>query len=286
MNSVERDARDLWNGRAAEWQVQVGTDGDANRRFFSDPVLWRLLGGVDGLRVLDAGCGTGYLARALADRGASVTAVDWAEAMTEACRRAAPMVDCRTLSCSDLAGLPDAGFDRVVSNYVLMDTPDLDGAVSEFFRVLRPGGFAVVVFSHPSFPQGAARVDPDGTRITYEWTASYFEPHTVTEPPWKHFTTEFVWFHRPLSTYWRSFVDAGFVVDTFEEPRLRADIAAVVHDQTLLAALLRKRDRPYSVAFRLVKPDGLPAPSPPTARSVPAAADPKAQRSDEFAAGG
>ena len=250
----ERAARALWNGRADEWRFQVGERGDVTRRFFSDPVLWKLLGDVGGLRVLDAGCGTGYLAKALTDRGAAVTAVDWADAMVAVCRAAAPSADCRTLSCSDLAGLPDDHFDRVVSNYVLMDAPDLDGAVTESFRVLRPGGFAVAVFSHPCFPQGAAHLAPDGTRITYEWTASYFEPHTVTEPPWKHFTTEFLWFHRPLSTYWRSFVDAGFVVDAFEEPGLRPDAASVVDDATLLATLRRKRNRPYSVAFRLRKP--------------------------------
>jgi ubiquinone/menaquinone biosynthesis C-methylase UbiE len=250
----EGEARALWDARADEWWQQVGLRGDVNRRFFSDPVLWELLGDVAGLRVLDAGCGTGYLARALADRGALVTAIDWAESMVEVCRRVAPAVDCRTMSCSDMNGLPDDHFDRVVSNYVLMDSPDLDGTISELFRVTRPGGAAVVVFSHPCFPQGAARVHADGVRITYEWTASYFEPHKAIDPPWKHFTTEFVWFHRPLSTYWRSFTDAGFQVERFEEPTLRADAAAVVDDEAQLAKLRHKRHRPYSVAFRLRKP--------------------------------
>src|SRR5678816_829600 len=40
------------------------------------------------------------------------------------------------------------GFDLVIANYVLMDTPDLHGTLHAFHRVLKPHGVAVLVFSH------------------------------------------------------------------------------------------------------------------------------------------
>ena len=54
-------------------------DGDFARRHLLNPVLLRMLGDVSGRRVLDAGCGHGYLSRMLADRGAQLTGVEPAE---------------------------------------------------------------------------------------------------------------------------------------------------------------------------------------------------------------
>jgi len=57
MNSELDDVREFWNRVADDWQIQVGSVGDVNRRLNSDPVLWKFAGDVRGLRVLDAGCG-------------------------------------------------------------------------------------------------------------------------------------------------------------------------------------------------------------------------------------
>jgi hypothetical protein len=43
---------------------------------------------------------------------------------------------------------------------VLMDTPDLQGTLHAFHRVLKTDGMAVLVFSHPCFPQGPDFSDP------------------------------------------------------------------------------------------------------------------------------
>ena len=75
MKSIDEEVREFWNSVAQDWQIQVGDDGDSNRLLNSDPVLWRFVGDVHGC-VLDAGCGTGYLARKLANKGALVTGVD------------------------------------------------------------------------------------------------------------------------------------------------------------------------------------------------------------------
>ena len=63
----------------------------------------------------------------------------------------------------------------IIANYVLMDTPDLDGAMAAFNRVLKPGGVAVLVFSHPCFPQEIVTISEDHERIHYEWDFPYFE---------------------------------------------------------------------------------------------------------------
>jgi len=245
------EVRDFWNRVARDWQIQGGDDGDANRRWNSDPVLWAFLGDVTGRRVLDAGCGTGYLSHHLQRRGASVVGVDLAEEMIAIARASYDGIDFRVDSVSELATIGDAEVDIVVSNYVLMDTPELAEATRAFFRVLKPGGHAVVVFSHPCFPQGRAVGSEDGTRVTYPWDFSYFDERTCVDPPWAHFTSDFMWFHRPLSAYWRAFADAGFHVADFEEPRIGPESYSLVDTRSRLE---RNRSRPYSVAFRLRKP--------------------------------
>ena len=251
MHENDDSLQDFWNSIADDWQIQVGDDGDENRRLNSDPVLWKFAGDVRGLRVLDAGCGTGYLMKKLHDRGARVTGVDFSERMLTVARKLNPSIDFRMDSCAELRTCRDEEFDLIVSNYVLMDVEDLEGCVNAFARVLKPRGTAVTVFSHPCFPQGAARIpQADSCRVAYRWDFSYFERRRCIDPPWSHFKTEFIWFHRPLSDYWDAFSAAGFSVEKFAEPRLTEETSHLARDE---CARTQNATRPYSVAFHLRK---------------------------------
>ena len=246
--------RSFWNSVASDWRIQVGNDGDANRQLNSDPVLWQLAGNVRGRKVLDAGCGTGYLTQKLSDQGASVIGVDCSERMIEIARADHPALDFRVDSFSELGTVGDASVDLLISNYVLMDTPDLPGSMRAAFRVLRPGGEAVLIFSHPCFPGRRAHDEVGGTQVSYWWDFSYFETRERTDPPWGHFTEQFIWFHRPLSDYWKAFLAAGFAVVDFEEPRITLDRYHLVDSPR---RLWNSRTRPYSVAFKLLKPESV-----------------------------
>jgi ubiquinone/menaquinone biosynthesis C-methylase UbiE len=247
MQSPDMDEiRSFWDRVAEDWNQHVGMDGDANRILNSDPVLWAMAGDVHGRDVLDAGCGTGYLSARLRGQGARVVGVDLSEKMIQIARDQHPDIDFRVDSISELTAVGDAQFDLVVSNYVLMDIPDLDSALRNFARVLRPRGAAVAVFSHPCFPQGRA-TQRDG-QVTYVWSFPYFERRKRVDPPWGRFTSEFIWFHRPLSDYWKAFRDAGFRVVEFEEPHARPERYYLASNPEKLH---QSQQRPYSVAFRL-----------------------------------
>jgi 2-polyprenyl-3-methyl-5-hydroxy-6-metoxy-1,4-benzoquinol methylase len=81
MNNLNQEVREFWNRVAADWDIQVGENGDSNRILNSDPILREFSGEIENLTVLDAGCGTGYLSRQLATQGAVVTGIDLAENM-------------------------------------------------------------------------------------------------------------------------------------------------------------------------------------------------------------
>lgn len=226
----EREDRELWSRKAAFWNEHIGDEGDRNRRLHLHPVIWRMLGDVEGQTILDAGCGTGYLGVMLAQKGANVTAVDYAPGMIEQAKARASRLqvelDLHIDNCCTLETISDSSLDKLVSNYVLQDLEDLAGAISAFARVLKKGGVAVLVFSHPCFevPGGPTR---EKGAISYTWHDSYFKEqrHTETWQGRHHqtgeaidFSAPFTYYHRPLSTYFRHFLEAGFVCLDFDEP--------------------------------------------------------------------
>ncbi len=240
-----------WNHKARDWHVQVGSEGDRNRQINSDPVLWRFAGEVKGLDVLDAGCGTGYLAIKLARKGANVQAVDFSLAMLEVARKNAAdakvSISFEVDSISELSTVETAAFDLIVSNYVLMDCADLDGAIAQFHRVLRPEGRAVAIFSHPCFDRAEIPEHPEGGPV-FHWAESYFGERRE-ESSWGHFTSPFVFYHRPLNRYWKCFHDHGFQVIGFDEPVAQPPYPPDMTPEQIH----RTSTRPFSVAFHLVK---------------------------------
>jgi SAM-dependent methyltransferase len=261
-SSNAREDRRLWSEKAPGWDLHIGDEGDRNRRRHVNPVIWRMLGDVAGLAVLDAGCGTGYLSAKLAQRGARVVAVDFAPGMVERARarveRLGLEVEVALDDCGVLATVADASKDRVVSNYVLQDVEDLGAAVRAFARVLKPGGRAVLTFGHPCFgvPGGPQR---DEHRVTYVWTFPYFEErrceevwrgthHATGEPI--DFPSRFTYYHRPLKTYWKAFLAAGLSCLDFDEPVLQAPYPPELPPEEIR----RTTQCAWSVAFCLEKP--------------------------------
>jgi SAM-dependent methyltransferase len=94
-------------------------------------------------RFLEVGCGTGWFAaRVQRELGVDVVAVDQSERMVELAR--AEGVDARTADAQELP-FADGEFDCAAANWMLYHVPDLDRALAEIARALRPGGRLVAV---------------------------------------------------------------------------------------------------------------------------------------------
>lgn len=96
-----------------------------------------------GQTVLDLGCAGGFMAEALADRGARVTGIDPATEAIEAARAHArgnnPAID-YDVGVGESLPYADARYDAVVCVDVLEHVQDLGQVLSEVHRVLKPGG--------------------------------------------------------------------------------------------------------------------------------------------------
>lgn len=112
--------------------------------------------------ILDAGCGYCYHTVRLARSGASITAIDFSEAaltigkQTIANEGIGSQV---SLKQADLTALPfaDDSFEFIVSWGVLMHVPELESALTELARVLKPGGILVLCENNLNSPDAAIR---------------------------------------------------------------------------------------------------------------------------------
>jgi len=104
-----------------------------------------------GLRVLEIGCGLGTDGAQFAKAGADYTGVDLTDAAVQLAQRRFELFQLPgTFQAADAEKLDfaDNSFDLVYSHGVLHHTPDTAGAIREAYRVLKPGGRAVVMLYH------------------------------------------------------------------------------------------------------------------------------------------
>ena len=108
-------------------------------------------------RVLEVGCSFGHQTFLLAPRFAHVTAVDLSPESIALARRRAERWNVRNVrfevaDAEALTGLPDAGFDLVLSFSTLRFCPSPERALREFRRVARPGARLVADFPNADCP--------------------------------------------------------------------------------------------------------------------------------------
>ncbi len=128
-----------------------------------------------GESVIDIGSGPGFLAKDLAQCvGPTGVAcgIDLEENMIDAGRKLCVNQPWAKFQCGDAMALPypDASFDAVVSTQVYEYVTDLEGALSEFGRVMCPGGRGLIVGTDWSAPYWSATDTATRDRIIDSWS--------------------------------------------------------------------------------------------------------------------
>jgi len=223
----ERISR-AWDKLADKWDSGYTDHGDMNRKYVIDPAIFRLIGSVKGLSILDAGCGNGYLCRLLVKKDAKmVVGVDLSRRFIEIAKqkeKETPLgITYHKGTLCNLAMFQDETFDIVISNLAIMDVNDLEKAVKELHRVLKKDGKLVFSIMHPCFSSppvhGWVRMPQDSNRKEdwlYWKVDRYFERSMEI---WQYLDWPPTYsFHRPLSDYIKILIRNGFTITDFEEP--------------------------------------------------------------------
>ncbi|HEX2081660.1 MAG TPA: methyltransferase domain-containing protein [Longimicrobium sp.] len=195
-----------WVANAGAWTRAVREGRIESRRLATDAAILDALLERRPRRVLDVGCGEGWLARALAERGIAAVGIDASPALVEAAR-AAGGGEFHVRAYAQLAADPSlAGgpYDAVACNFSL-----LDGEPAPLLASLRasltPGGALVIQTVHPWM---AAGEEPyvDG------WRTETFDAFGGA------FARPMPWYFRTLGSWVRVLDDAGLRIAALREP--------------------------------------------------------------------
>ncbi len=205
MSTPESTLLQSWHHNARAWTEAVRSGAIESRRQVTDQAILLAIMGRQPERVLDLGCGEGWLLRALAERGIEAVGVDGDATLVEAAQ-AAGSSPVQVASYEDLVEAKvDIGrdYDLICANFSLLHQ-DIIPLLAAMNTLLVPGGALVIQTLHPW--SVAAGDYQDGWR---EETFDGFKGQWRPMP----------WYFRTLSS-WLNVLDmAGFQLSSLREPQ-------------------------------------------------------------------
>src|SRR5687768_7562637 len=192
---------------AAEYATKV--DNAPYNALYERPAMLSMLPPVQGLRILDAGCGSGWYSEQLLARGAIVEAIDASEAMVAHARtrfeslppEVSRRINVQSASLSDVLPFESEFFSGVVSPLVLHYLADWRPALREIRRVLRDDGWLLFSTHHPA--ADAVLFKP----------ADYFATELVHDH-WE-WAGDVSFYRRSFTEIFASLHESGFQLTTF-----------------------------------------------------------------------
>lgn len=162
-----------------------------------EPIVKSLLKKFAPGNALDAACGTGRYSKYLEYLGHRVTGLDLSPAMLSKAKAENLKIN---FIKGNLEKLPfkDYSFDLVVCALTLTHLPNIKPAISELFRVLRPGGHVILSDIHPWIVAMGGQADFHDEKGNHGYITNYIHWH---------------------SKYFQNFKDTGFEVEQFIEPK-------------------------------------------------------------------
>lgn len=215
----DRAKRKEWEANAPFWISIIREELDPFRAHVTHRAILESLPKRKGLKILDAACGEGYLARMIARLKMRVWGIDFSQTLIQAAHEEE---DTRPLNIRYAArdmretNLPSSFFDIVVSHHGINELENPGQALKEFARVLKKRGRIVLLFLHPCFD---FPITLDGKTVSQH----YFRKEKVERPRylvWGRESPEpYFYLHLPLSEWALIIREAGFDLKDIREPQ-------------------------------------------------------------------
>lgn len=206
MHHLDQKILESWEQNASAWEKSIREERIASRNLVTNGAILRVVRDCRPSRVLDAGCGEGWLSRMLSAEGIDSIGFDGSAALIEAAKNEGSG-QFKVLSYDQFMAAPEqvgSNFDVVVFNFALLSAniaPVLKAAAA----VLNEGGVVIVQTLHPFHV-------PEGKSYASEWCEEHFsgmgEGYRAAMP----------WFFRTFGDWLAVVQDAGLTIKKIEEP--------------------------------------------------------------------
>ncbi len=210
------------------YQDLRGSDINCNT-LMEQPEMARLLPDVQGMCVLDLGCGCGHNCADFADKGAKrVVGIDISQKMLAVAQSesARQNVEYKNISMTEIGSI-SGKFDLVYSSLAFHYIEDLDKLMCDIAGLMDTGGTLLFSQEHPIYTasengQGHYILDEQGTKIGYCF--SHYQVSGRREDEW--FVKGRVYYHRRFSDIVNALAKAGFCIEAVVEPVPSAEMTA------------------------------------------------------------
>ena len=209
-------------GNEAEWYADHLEERDTYHAKVILPNVERIIASKKGMRVLEIGCGEGFIARALAREGASITACDISPELIEIGRQKGGGIEYRVSKAEELSWVESHSFDVVLAVLTLQNMERIEDVFMGVAKALKNDGRFIFVLNHPAFriPKATSWGFDEKGKVQYRRADAYLTPRreTIDMHPGKKGSKSVTYsFHRSLQDYMKALHNAEFAIIRLEE---------------------------------------------------------------------
>ncbi len=207
-----------WEKNARYWIKIIRENLDPFRLVVTNKAILQSLKGKKKLKILDAGCGEGYLSRILVKKGHRVWGIDISDKLIRAAKdeeRRKPLGIKYFVGNFIKTNFPPNFFDFIISHQTINETLFPERVIAEFQRLLKHKGKLVLLFLHPCFGLQEPRL---GKKLN---VLDYFQKKLLK----KKFLVSGLWspvpdkhIHLPLEKWIEIITKKGFLISQITEP--------------------------------------------------------------------
>ena len=229
----DKEVGKFWDDNAENWTKLARMGYDRSRDLINSPAFFKMLPDISNFKGLDIGCGEGHNTRITARKGAKLDAIDISKVFIKHAKETEQQeplgIKYQVASGIDLP-FPDNDFDFAISTMSLMDIAENEKAITEAYRVIKPGGFFQFSITHPCFANSDYEwVRNEEGRRTGFIVKDYFKKLNGELEEWifgaapKELTKKMRKFRIPrftrtLSEWLNLLIEKGFILEEFCEP--------------------------------------------------------------------
>jgi len=196
---------DSWEKNVSPWVKAIKDQQIESRKLVTDQAIIETVLSISANKVLDIGCGEGWLVRQLSSSGLSVTGID---AIDELVRKAEELGDgsYKVLEYEKMSSRTiNENYDIAVCNFSLLGKESVEHIFKIMSSILNQGGYFIVQTLHPNISCGELSYI-DG------WRAG----------SWDGFSNEFSdpapWYFRTIESWFDLFHKSGLTLHQIKEP--------------------------------------------------------------------